>query len=167
MRFSISAMLSLAAFTLLISSCTKDQLDPVNTNENGELTGEIWTGATLTFSKAPESDPTVANKTRIALPIMSGSRAVTTADRSIMLLLKMLPANQIAQKVPLWAVGSINQVESLSFTPFREAVGKPKEAVGKNLVMYLIEDDVYIGVKLTEWGEQRNGAFTYERSTKE
>jgi hypothetical protein len=166
MRFSISAMLSLAAFTLLISSCTKDQLDPVNTNENGELTGEIWTGPTLTFSKTPESDPTVAqNQDRISdnVWITRGNDGGQIYNAAV----ENAASKSNSPEGTLWAVGSINQVENLSFTPFREAVGKPKEAVGKNLVMYLIEDDVYISVKLTEWGEQRNGAFTYERSTKE
>ena len=65
-----------------------------------------------------------------------------------------------------WAIGTLSQVENLSFTKFRTAVSKPKDVVGKNLVMYLENDDVYLTVKFTSWSEGKNGGFAYERSTK-
>ena len=63
-----------------------------------------------------------------------------------------------------WAVGTIDQRESLTFKKFRAAVGKPKDVVGKDLVMYLEDHDVYLSVKFTSWTEGKNGGFVYERS---
>ena len=54
----------------------------------------------------------------------------------------------------------------MTFKKFRAAVGKPKDVVGKDLVMYLEDDDVYLTVKFTSWTEGKNGGFAYERSTK-
>ena len=65
-----------------------------------------------------------------------------------------------------WAVGTIDQIETLTFKKFRAAVGKPKNVVGKNLVMYLENDDVYLTVKFTSWSQGEKGGFAYERSTK-
>ena len=42
---------------------------------------------------------------------------------------------------------------------------KPKTIVGKNLVLYLEEDDIYLSVKFTAWSQGQKGGFSYERST--
>ncbi|MDG1052938.1 MAG: hypothetical protein P8O81_06075, partial [Flavobacteriaceae bacterium] len=65
-----------------------------------------------------------------------------------------------------WAIGTIDQIESLTFKKFRAAVGKPKDVVGKDLVMYLEDDDIYLSVKFSDWSQKQNGGFTYERSSK-
>ena len=64
-----------------------------------------------------------------------------------------------------WAVGSIDDIESLSFDDFRSAVGQPKSIVGKNLVLHLQEDDIYCSVKFTSWSSGSKGGFSYERTT--
>ena len=43
--------------------------------------------------------------------------------------------------------------------------------VGENMVLYLIEENIYIDIKFTSWsegngdGEGSGGGFSYERST--
>ena len=64
-----------------------------------------------------------------------------------------------------WSIGNINNINSLTFTNFRSAVGKPKDVVGKNLVMHLIDDNIYLSVKFTSWSEGQKGGFAYDRST--
>jgi hypothetical protein len=54
----------------------------------------------------------------------------------------------------------------LSFKKFRAAVSKPKDVVGKNLVMYLEVDNIYLSVKFLSWDQGKIGGFSYERSTK-
>ena len=61
----------------------------------------------------------------------------------------------------------MDQIETLTFQKFRAAVGDPKDIVGKNLVMYLEDDDVYLSVKFTSWSQGQKGGFAYERSTKQ
>ena len=53
----------------------------------------------------------------------------------------------------------------MTFTNFRAAVGKPKDVVGKNLIMHLIDDNIYLSVKFTSWSQGKQGGFAYERST--
>ena len=64
-----------------------------------------------------------------------------------------------------WSVGTIDQLSTLTFNNFRTAVGKPKDVVGKNLVMFLVEDKIYLSVKFTSWGQGKGSGFAYERST--
>ena len=64
-----------------------------------------------------------------------------------------------------WAIGTLDQVSTLTFSKFRAAVGQPKDVVGKNLVMYLENDNIYLSVKFTSWSTNKNGGFAYERST--
>ena len=63
-----------------------------------------------------------------------------------------------------WAVGSIDQIDDLNFQSFRDAI-KPKEVVGKDLVLFLVEDNIFLSVKFTKWSDEKTGGFTYERST--
>jgi hypothetical protein len=53
----------------------------------------------------------------------------------------------------------------LKFESFRSAVGKPQDVVGKDLVMYLLEDDIYLSIKFKSWSQGQKGGFSYERST--
>ena len=70
-------------------------------------------------------------------------------------------------KKPVIVVGMpINQqIDQLSFDDFRSAVGQPKEVVGKNLVLHLVDDNTYLSVKFTSWSSGNKGGFSYERST--
>jgi hypothetical protein len=36
--------------------------------------------------------------------------------------------------------------------------------VGKDLVMHLIDDDIYLNIKFTSWSVGKKGGFSYERS---
>ncbi|NQX81161.1 MAG: hypothetical protein HRT66_04075 [Flavobacteriaceae bacterium] len=48
---------------------------------------------------------------------------------------------------------------------------EPTMVVGENMVLYLIEENIYIDIKFTSWsegngdGEGSGGGFSYERST--
>lgn len=64
-----------------------------------------------------------------------------------------------------WSIGKIGEIESLIFTNFRIAVGKPQTVVGKDLVLHLIEEDIYLSVKFTSWSGGKKGGFAYDRST--
>ena len=65
-----------------------------------------------------------------------------------------------------WAIGTLDQIGSLSFENFRTAVNnKPKNIVGRDLVLHLVEDDIYLSVKFTSWSQGRKGGFSYLRST--
>ena len=71
-----------------------------------------------------------------------------------------------------WAVGRTAQLPNLNFGGFREIIGRPREnIVGLELVMHLIEDDIFLNITFSSWGmgdggrAGGDGGFSYSRST--
>jgi hypothetical protein len=66
-----------------------------------------------------------------------------------------------------WAVGSAADWASLLFGTWGDVHGgKPPSLVGQDLVMHLVDDDIYIDVRFTAWGQgpPAGGSFAYRRS---
>ena len=153
--------IKLLLISLLIISCSSSD-EGENTFTNSAT---IWNGATITFTKSEGSDPTAqANQDRLTSNVWitrgnDGGQFYNIVKESV--------ADKTNSPVGTkWAIGTLSQIETLSFTKFRTAVSKPKNAIGKNLVMYLVDDDTYLSVKITSWSEGKKGGFAYERSTK-
>jgi len=125
----------------------------------------IWRGSKITFTKNGGSDPSLeANQDRITSNVWI-TRGNTGGQ--IFNIKKESVSNKTNSPIGTkWAVGTLDQIDSLTFKKFREAVGKPQDVVGKNLVMYLEEDDIYLSVKFTSWSQAKNGGFTYERTSR-
>ena len=71
-----------------------------------------------------------------------------------------------------WAIGRTAQLPNLNFGGFREIIGRPREnIVGLELVMHLIEDDIFLNITFSSWGmgdggrAGGDGGFSYSRST--
>ena len=130
-----------------------------------------WTETTKTFTKYGGSDPNTRKDFLIGgignLYNNTKSVAITRGNNGGQIYNISKESSADKTNSPLgttWAVGTIDQRESLTFKKFRAAVGKPKDVVGKDLVMYLEDHDVYLSVKFTSWTEGKNGGFVYERS---
>ena len=126
----------------------------------------IWNGTTITFTKADGANPEEeANQDRITDNIW-----ITRGNDGGQIFNIKTETSYNKTDSPVgtkWAVGTLDEIETLTFKKFRAAVEKPNSSlVGKNLVMYLEEDDIYLSVKFTSWSEQKKGGFAYERSTK-
>jgi len=65
----------------------------------------------------------------------------------------------------MWAIGTTDEIETLNFESFRSAVGKPQDVVGKDLVIHLLDDDIYLSIKFKSWSQGQKGGFSYERGT--
>ena len=132
----------------------------------------IWTGTNMTFTKGDQSDPTLeSNQDRITDNVWitrpnKKEEGKNGYGQIYNIKEESKPDENNSPVGTKWAVGTIDQIESLTFKKFRAAVGKPKNVVGKNLVMYLEIDDVYLTVKFTSWSQGEKGGFAYERSTK-
>ena len=158
--------IKLLLISLLIISCSS--------SDEGENTftdsATIWNGATITFTKSDVSDPTVmANQDRLSSNVWitrgnNGGNIYNYKKEG-----GTSNSNERKYNSPVgtkWAVGTLDQIDSLTFKKFRESVGKPQDVVGKNLVMYLEDDDIYLSVKFTSWSQGKNGGFAYERTSK-
>jgi len=76
-----------------------------------------------------------------------------------------------AQNVPSgveWAIGRTDDLANLTFGGFREIIGRPRtNIVNLDLVMHLLEDDIFLNITFTSWSRGRggNGGFSYRRAT--
>ena len=85
-----------------------------------------------------------------------------------------LNANNVPSGVE-WAIGRTSDLPNLTFGGFREIIGRPRvNIVGLELVMHLIEDDIFLNITFTSWSrgggnngnnEGAAGGFSYRRAT--
>ena len=139
--------------------------DSNNSNITNENTGPtLWRGAATTFNKSDGSNPNLEeNQDRITENVW-----ITRGNTGGQIF--NIAINNSADKTesPIgteWAIGTLDELDNLTFDYFRNAISRPKTVVGKNLVLHLIEDDIYIYVKFTSWSQGKRGGFSYERST--
>ena len=155
----INKNLFLFIFLFSLISCSE-----VNDEPNDTSSSIIWNGSLITFEKSDGADPTAeANQDRLTSNVW-----ITRGNNGgqIYNIAKENTSNKDnSPKGTAWAIGTLDQIESLSFNKFRVAVGNPKDVVGKDLVMHLIEDDIYLSVKFSSWSSGQKGGFAYSRST--
>ena len=132
---------------------------------NGCPMGSVWTGTILTFSKLDNTDPSLAeNQDRITENVwitrnnLDGGQIYNAVSESA-------SSKNTSPTGTAWAEGIITDYATLNYTPFRTATVKPKNSVGKTYVVHLIEDDIYLTIKILSWSSKKAGGFSYERST--
>ena len=125
----------------------------------------IWDGEPIVFTKEAGADPTLAeNQDRITDSVWitrgnSGGQIFNIRENNSFIK----PLSPVGTA---WALGTTEQIEELEFSPFRPAVGSPREVVGKELVLHIIEEDVYLDVFFESWSQEKRGGFSYRRSTR-
>jgi len=145
-------------------SADMDPDNDMNDDDNGGLSGTVWTGDLITFTKEDGADPTQeANQDRITDNVW-----ITRGDEKLIYnAVTQTEANNTGPDDTEWAEGTTANVSSLSFSDFRD-LGKPPTLVDKDLVLHLITDDIYIDIKFTSWAKGKEGGeggFSYDRST--
>ncbi|MEO1625784.1 MAG: hypothetical protein AAFV25_11555, partial [Bacteroidota bacterium] len=65
----------------------------------------------------------------------------------------------------LWAEGTTADLDNLTFGNFRTVVDMPRNIVGTDYVMLLVEENIAIDIKFTSWSRNKKGGFAYERSS--
>ena len=160
MKKTYNKLIYILLISLTLSSCSSGEEEaPGDTSS-----ATIWTGSNKTFSKADGADHTQSSNQDMLTSNVSITRA--NDGGQIFNIAKEDAANKNSSPAgTAWSIGNINNINSLTFTNFRSAVGKPKDVVGKNLVMHLIDDNIYLSVKFTSWSEGQKGGFAYDRST--
>jgi len=142
----------------LIISCSKEK----NTTNDTSLSN-IWDGPLKFFEKKDNtSQHEKTNQDSIT------ENVIITRGNNGGQIFNIAKENEADKyKSPIgteWAIGNLNQIDSLVFKDFRLAV-KPKSIVGKKLILHLIEEDIYLNVEFKSWSNGKKGGFSYERST--
>ena len=143
-----------------IISCSKEK----NTTNDTSLSN-LWNGPVKFFEKKDNTNQLEkANQDSIT------ENVIITRGNSGGQIFNIAKENEADKyKSPIgteWAVGNLNQIDSLVFKDFRLAV-KPQYVVGKKLVLHLIEEDIYLSIKFKSWSSGKKGGFSYDRSTEE
>ena len=144
---------------LSYQSCSDDALEELPAAD----ARIVWTGSTVTFEKAEGASPTEANNqdrltNNVWLTRGNSGGQIYNAKTENMFDKDTSPAGT------QWALGSINDIDNLSFKDFRDAI-KPENVIGKDLVLFLVEDNIFLSVKFTKWSSGKKGGFAYERSS--
>ena len=157
-RTLILLVLALGAISGAVAQGEAETPDPATTE------AVIWQGERIVFTKADGADPTLAeNQDRItdSVWITRGNDGgqifnIVERDRAV---------KSSSPEGTLWALGTTADLPNLEFLPFRPAVRSPKDVVGKELVMYIEAEGIYLDVKFLSWSQGKLGGFSYERST--
>ena len=144
----------------LISSCYYENEEDLY----GKLEEQVWTSDIITFTKTDNTDESlVENQDRITDNVwitrkLSGGQIYNAVVESV-------PDKDASPLGTEWAEGVINDYASLKYKTFRAATIKPKNAVGKNFVVHLIADNIYLSVKIISWSSNKLGGFSYQRTS--
>ena len=150
-------LLLLFQLSIFFISCSKEDIP----NETSLST--IWNGPLKSFTKTDGSNASEeTNQDRLTAKVW-----ITRGNNGGQIYNAAQEDKSDKYKSPIgteWAVGNINNLDKLIFYDFRIAI-QPKNIVGKDLVLHLIEEDIYLSVKFKSWSQGQKGGFSYERST--
>ena len=155
----INYLLRVIILTFIIS-CSKEKNAPNDTSLSN-----IWNGPTKFFEKKDNTN----HLERVNQDSITKNVIITRGNNGgqIYNIAKENEADKYESPIGTeWAIGTLDQIDSLVFESFRLAV-KPKLAIGKKLVLHLIEDDIYLSVEFKSWSSGKKGGFSYEKSTEQ
>ncbi|MEM6317585.1 MAG: hypothetical protein AAF960_07930 [Bacteroidota bacterium] len=161
-RKNLANFLLIVTLILAWSGCNNDTTIPLPLPDVD--TNTIYDGSIIIFEKVDGTDPEdAAFQDRITdnvwLTRGLGGGEIYNAK------VENGPTKGSSPSGTQWAVGSIDDIENLEFKTFREAT-RPRESVGKDMVLFLVEDEIFIPIKFTKWSSGKNrGGFAYERAT--
>jgi len=145
-------------FVTIIISCSKEKNTPNDTSSS-----IIWDGPVIYFEKEEEAD----FLDKINQDSITENIKITRGNDGGQIFNIAKENSSDKYKSPIgteWAIGTLDQIDSLIFESFRKAV-KPQYVVGKKLVMHLTEDDIYLSVEFKSWSKGKKGGFSYNRSS--
>ncbi|MEM6964456.1 MAG: hypothetical protein AAF573_06800 [Bacteroidota bacterium] len=149
----------LVIVTWSASSCTRDKLAAPSLEDT-----TIWSGPTITFEKPDGADPeNILSQDRLNDDVW-----ITRSSEGgqIFNIVTESEADKNASPAgTLWALGNTSNLTDLNFSQFRATVTRPKQVVGKELVLLLVDENVAIDIMFTSWSQSRAGGFAYERSS--
>ena len=145
-------------FVTIIISCSKEKNTPNDTSSS-----IIWDGPVIYFEKEEEAD----FLDKINQDSITENIKITRGNDGGQIFNIAKENSSDKYKSPIgteWAIGTLDQIDSLIFESFRIAV-KPQYVVGKKLVMHLTEDDIYVSVEFKSWSKVKYGGFSYNLSS--
>jgi hypothetical protein len=124
----------------------------------------VWDGPPITFTKASFADFTQPqNQDRITPEVW-----LTRGDTQGLFNIKQ-ESFFTHQSSPIgteWAFGTTADFSSLTYTNWETwTANNPPGTVGRDAVLHLIAEDIYVDIKFNSWISSGGGGFSYTRST--
>jgi hypothetical protein len=124
----------------------------------------VWDGPPITFDKIAMADWTQPeNQDRITENVW-----LTRANTQGLFNIKTesFYTHLLSPAGTEWAFGTTANFASLAYTNWETwTAGRPPDTVGRDAVVHLLSDDIYLDLKFTSWGGSSGGGFSYVRST--
>jgi hypothetical protein len=122
----------------------------------------IWTGPNTNFSQTTHnsSDADVILPGKVALSRNSAQWLFNTAADET-------SASSSSPSDTMWAFGTIGDYSTLNYVSFSSLRDTDLAGVilNKQMVLHLVNEDIYLSIKFTAWGQHGAGGFSYTRST--
>lgn len=148
---------------ILVIGCSKDEVEK---GVCGDDQQEIASGPRIEFIKGDGNNPNFEeNQDRIT------DQVWLTRDNNggglYNAFLENAEDKDGSPEGTLWALGTTEEVCDLAFAPFRTALGKPKDLIDKEVVLFLPEEGLFFDLTITSWSRSNvtGGGFAYSRST--
>jgi len=126
---------------------------------------QVWCGPRITFTKADYADSTLpANQDSVTPGVL-----ITRANnRGLFNAATESSYNGSGPSDTEWAYGTASNFWDLSFQSWHgwaRSDGQTPDTVGRDAVMHIISEDIYIDVKFTSWTSlDSGGGFSYARA---
>lgn len=125
------------------------------------FSAQVWNGPSISFTN--NDDPADVDQITPDVGITRGSfQGIYNAT---------LESSYHHNSSPLdteWAFGELSNYASLTYSTWEQwsggSGGGPPSTVGRDAVMHIVSEDIYLSIRFTAWGV-RMGGFTYTRST--
>src|SRR5262249_12515348 len=124
----------------------------------------VWSGPLITYTQ-PAPDPTqAANRDQLTPGVSLTRGALSGMFNGVS---ETSYTHNVSPADTEWAVGFLTNYATLTYTSWEAAgLGHPViNLPGKQLVVHLISDDIYLSLIFTSLGGQGSGGFSYIRST--
>jgi hypothetical protein len=124
----------------------------------------IWDGPYETFEKVSNADWTLEENQDRITDLVWITRKTNQGIFNI-----AAESGYIMNVSPVgteWAMGSTENLAELIFDDWRSTVGgNPQSSLDQEMVLHLIEEDIFIDITFQEWQSLSGGAFRYKRRT--
>ncbi len=131
-------------------------------------TPTVWNGPTVSFGKPAFANETLAqNQDRLTNNVWLTRAAVQGIFN---IKSEVSYTHNLSPSDTEWALGTTANYSLLTYTNWETWTGgipNVPSIVGKNAVVHLISEDIYLDLKFTGWGvgSGAGGTFSYDRST--
>jgi hypothetical protein len=123
----------------------------------------VWTGPTIVYNQ-PTPDPTqVSNQDRITAVVW----LTRATSKGLFNAFSETSAGNLSPADTEWAFGAVTNYASLHYTNWLAWLNgaSPTTLVGKQVMLHLISEDIYIPMQFTFWASGNVGGFAYIRGT--